>query len=434
MTTITWLHISDLHFRVGPAFEEFNRRVVLRALWQDIRNQIDQGLDPDFIAFTGDVAYSGDVEEYTLAAKFFFDPLLETTGVSKDRIFVVPGNHDVEWSKIDPSLARTMCNLLGDRDQTNQFLSHEHDRGSAFYKFDAYSRFVNSYFEGALSFDIGEYFYVRSIQVGGTRIFIIGLNSAWMSACKRNDKGEVLDLGNLLIGEKQLEEALDRIEDGGLRIALLHHPLEWLQENDRFRVEKRLDSECDFILHGHWHIPRIEIRQSLAGQAVHIPVGALFSSRDSLNGYCFARVDLEQMQGAVYFRRYNDDGPNGPEWTADTFSIGEGSQGVCYFSLVNPSKGSRDNAGLIKHKIRGESDHDSRILRELMARSFDSDELRLLCSDLKLGLEYDELKGGNRLAKTDALIRHFERRNEIPRLLEGLKTRRPSVGWEDVLV
>nr|MBC8234528.1 calcineurin-like phosphoesterase [bacterium] len=68
MHTITWLHLSDLHFQKN---DEYNRGVVLDALWKDIServNCINSDLGKlDFICVTGDIAYHGKTEEYELA-------------------------------------------------------------------------------------------------------------------------------------------------------------------------------------------------------------------------------------------------------------------------------------------------------------------------------------------------------------------------------
>jgi 3',5'-cyclic AMP phosphodiesterase CpdA len=69
---LQWIHLSDLHINVD---DQFDRSVVLPSLWRDIENLVSKGLQPDFIAFTGDVAYHGREEEYELAEKEFFQPL-----------------------------------------------------------------------------------------------------------------------------------------------------------------------------------------------------------------------------------------------------------------------------------------------------------------------------------------------------------------------
>src|SRR5690242_4649235 len=51
---VTWIHLSDLHMETE---DRFYRNVVHACLWKDIAQLRAQGVKPDFIAFTGDVAY-----------------------------------------------------------------------------------------------------------------------------------------------------------------------------------------------------------------------------------------------------------------------------------------------------------------------------------------------------------------------------------------
>jgi len=59
--TVTWLHVSDFHFRSG---DPYDGDVVLRALVKSVKDFRDRGRKPDLIFATGDVAYSGKSEEY----------------------------------------------------------------------------------------------------------------------------------------------------------------------------------------------------------------------------------------------------------------------------------------------------------------------------------------------------------------------------------
>jgi 3',5'-cyclic AMP phosphodiesterase CpdA len=89
---ITWLHISDFHIRGG---DPYDRDVVLRALVKSVKFFHERGHVPDVIFATGDVAYAGKAEEYTLATTFF-DALLKAAGLDRRSLFVLPGNHDVD--------------------------------------------------------------------------------------------------------------------------------------------------------------------------------------------------------------------------------------------------------------------------------------------------------------------------------------------------
>ena len=330
MTTVTWLHLSDLHCRSDKVGEEFRSGVVLTALWADIAQQIARGLRPDFAVITGDIAYHGKGAEYSVAKESFFEPLLRTSSLPKDRLFVVPGNHDVDWALIDDVMADGMQAMLTDRDRTNQFLQPMRDRRLAFQKFDAYAEFLNAYLGGLLAFDDSQYYYSRVIEVQGQQVAILGLNSAWMSACCRNTLGKAQDQGNLLIGERQLMEALQGTEQADLRIALLHHPVDWLHETDRFRVTKQLSTKCDFVLHGHWHQPEVIHTHTTSGQAVYIPAGAIYVERSYPNGYNIVQFDIEARKVTVHLRRYSDERG---EWIKDIESTGENRDGVFEFLL-----------------------------------------------------------------------------------------------------
>ena len=87
-STITWLHLSDFHFRASEAYDS---NIVLKALLRDVAERIrDDHLQPDSIIVSGDIAFASRPEEYALA-KRFLDDLLKTTGLSKDCLFLIPG-------------------------------------------------------------------------------------------------------------------------------------------------------------------------------------------------------------------------------------------------------------------------------------------------------------------------------------------------------
>jgi len=101
--SITWLHISDFHIRSG---DPYDRDQVLGALVRSVADYRHQGRSPDLIFATGDIAHSGKQAEYDLVGKFF-DDLLTAAGLAKERLFVIPGNHDVDRD-LGVGLARTL--------------------------------------------------------------------------------------------------------------------------------------------------------------------------------------------------------------------------------------------------------------------------------------------------------------------------------------
>jgi len=346
MSIIKWLHLSDYHW--GEHGQSFDRDQARVHLLEDVRSMVSTIGPLNAIFFTGDLVWSGKKTEYKEAARFL-DQLLETAGnLSKEHLFVVPGNHDVTWDKITTAVA-TLCEGLIPRDQSdiervrrtvNNLLGlEEADRQRIFAKFDDYFQFVKDYF--CVEMNASQYFAVRSFLVAGKTIAVIMLNSAWMSPSSWSyeygfDSGQ--DIGRLLLGERQLENALSDpvIERADLCIALLHHPLSWLQQGDQSVAKARLYKKCKVILHGHLHEPAIERIIGPDGQTVIIPGGACYNRVDHLNSYNLVKLALDSWRGTIYFRRYFPE--RGGRWAADTGLYDNVPQGEYTFDLSQPAR------------------------------------------------------------------------------------------------
>ena len=94
MRPISWLHVSDIHMSVRDAWSQ---DVVLKAMCERVAQLRKDGVAPDLILTTGDLAYSGKAEEYALV-RDFFDALCNASGVPTERVFCVPGNRDIDRS------------------------------------------------------------------------------------------------------------------------------------------------------------------------------------------------------------------------------------------------------------------------------------------------------------------------------------------------
>ena len=93
------LHLSDIHFRAGKAWDA---EPVLRKLTGFIETEVKAGLAPDLVAITGDLAFAGIAEEYALARTWLDDLWKKLGDPPRDRLLLVPGNHDVDRKKVDP--------------------------------------------------------------------------------------------------------------------------------------------------------------------------------------------------------------------------------------------------------------------------------------------------------------------------------------------
>jgi len=319
--TLTWLHLSDLHFRGSRSYDE---NIVLKALLRDVADRIEkEGLQPDFIAITGDVAFSGKPDEYKLAGTFF-DELLKTTKLPSERLFVVPGNHDVDRSQVTPG-AQAMTDALSDRNRTNAILANVVDFKLVMQRFKGYAKFVKDYFGGHIPFNTKQYFYVRDLPWSGPRVKVLGLNSAWVCASD-NDKTP-----GVLLGERQTRAALEPVKSEDLKIALLHHPFDWLRDFDQRDSAAMLLDGCNFILHGHLHHTATTQLSGPDTHAMGIGGGACYETREYPNMYNFVRLDLDARTGTVYLRRYSDE--RGGFWATDTLTYKNAPEGKYIFEF-----------------------------------------------------------------------------------------------------
>jgi predicted phosphodiesterase len=308
MGGLSWLHLSDWH----QGNTEFDRTVVYKRLIEDIKNRtrtISQDLDEiDFIVFTGDVSYSGKQEEYERVRREFLDGVLEASGVEANKLYIIPGNHDVNIDDFR-YLPSELREPLESEEKVQEWTDDDRGRYVVLQPFYFFNKFVQDYTE----WEHSDYAPFDIFDKDGKRIAILGLNSAWM--CNRHKTNDKIDDKNyVLIGEHQIRKSLNEIdkENVDLRIAILHHPFTWLKDFDCRRNEHLLTENCDFILTGHEHTPEAKMIQNENGFYMQISTGACFSQRIPndpifINAYNLVHLDIEKKSGKVYLRRWCDE-------------------------------------------------------------------------------------------------------------------------------
>jgi len=359
VNTITWLHLSDLHFQITEE-ASLDRNVVLKGLLEDLRGlEESHDLSPDFILISGDIAYSGINDEYKLAGRFF-DDLLEVTELSKERLLVVPGNHDVDRSLIS-QVAKTAISSLDSRNMMEGVLIDAQDRSLILRKFNGYSNFIKDYFNDAIIFTDDQYFWARTLDLSGQNIVVFGLNSAWAASGGADDRGK------LGISEQQVRRALEQTTDSEIKIALLHHPFDWLYEFDWNVCKPLLMDNCDFILRGHLHHTSLNFEQTPDARAINIAAGACYESRDYHNGYNIVKLDVKDRKGIIFLRTWSSSGSG--FWTEDSLTYRNVKNGIYHFSLdkyisVVPPDG--DSLETIDTQFSRQTDRAMRLIRDLI--------------------------------------------------------------------
>ena len=389
---ITFIHLSDLHMSSN---NKFDRGVVIDALWRDIKKYRDGGLSPDFIAFSGDIANAGLTEEYDLAAAEFFDPLLDLTEVSKDRLFIVPGNHDCNWS-VTNRLKNPLPSITSENDIT-QLIEKADARSTYLLPLANYTTWKELYlssFESSSTSSSSTAYLSESytLKKDDQVIRIVGLNSVWLSGFNKTSDAVVDDFGRLAIGEVQVESALKNSGVEEIKIAIVHHPFEWLLEPDRSSVQRSIYASFDLVLRGHMHVPNVIQEISLEGELVILPAGSVFSKREWPNSYNIVELDLNTGIGRAFLRKYSD---TRREWVKNIDSTGEERDGTVTFSLSRFREPASEKS--YRHLIGAYSDDlfaFEREYRHVFTEECVANMAHLgLSEESLLKLVYDEFRG-----------------------------------------
>jgi predicted phosphodiesterase len=430
MAGITWLHLSDWHQRgknLTQPWKGFDKYVVGDMLINDIRNRANIHADItkiDFIIFSGDVAFSGQTEEYEAAIESLFKPVLEVTELTSDRLFIVPGNHDFDREKLQ-FLTENMKRPFESNEQINEWLTEDKNRAELLSPFSAYQQFVSKY----TGQDQPAYANTRRSTLAGKQIALLGLNSAFLCGRHKDEKEEVDDLGFLAMGEPQLHDSLKQIADADVRIAVLHHPFDWFAEADRDLIENRLKRACHFILCGHLHKPKVVFEQGTGGDCVTIPAGASFDKRIAdnpryTNAYNFMHLDFDTAQGTIYLRRWSE---VNTEWIPDTES--HPHLGFFQFHLPKQEPKPQPNPVVPPQNVQINSADLQKVdpvkLREAMVIAYNLADLQILCANLYIS--YDDISGEAREVKILHLIEYFQRRGWYNKLVSKVLQERPHL-------
>ena len=296
MRTVTWLHISDFHFRES---EKWPQKAVLSAMLADISRRCATGLVVDFVLATGDLAFSGRDSEYGLVESFL-GKLSAATGLPCDMIFCVPGNHDVQRERHKMLFSGARQNLQSEND-VYAFLADTDERDTLLLRQDGFSRFQERFFVGQERMKTPDSLgYVSVLEIDDLRLAIIGLNSAWLS------EGGDADERQLVLGEHQVLGAIDIAVGSSphVTIGMQHHPFDYLKRFDQQSTQRRLEDACHLFHCGHLHQPDAKQAVTRSGRCLAVSAGASFESRVFHNAYSVIALDPLSAQSEITFVQY----------------------------------------------------------------------------------------------------------------------------------
>lgn len=291
------LHLSDIHFREPYCSKpDTDPDYVIRMeLRNDIRNKILEHGKVSAIIISGDIAFCGSSAEYRAAANWISD-IVSVAGCNIEDVYTVPGNHDVDRSIAED---RTIKGYRRDVIEKKNSIEKDKELRSILGKRDEGLKFLRpmseyNLFAAAMGCDITpeQPFWVKKFRLSpGWSLKIHGLTSTLFSGPDDDEKGH-LYLGGL--------QYVFPPEDGVIRASVMHHPPDWMSDQDT--IDDSLSERCVLHLQGHKHLQRY----LNTDQYVRVGAGAVNPDRSEGNwkpayNFITLRVTQEGKENYLHF-------------------------------------------------------------------------------------------------------------------------------------
>lgn len=307
-----WLHISDLHSLSGIKTE-----IMRMALLKEIK----ENTPFSFILITGDLS---DKNQGYSEAKELILGIAQILCLSQDKIYIVPGNHDVNRNvplgRVDRCKELWKFNNLIEKDE----IFEELIKGQADF-FVSYKEITNKdYPKSAIHF----------CQKFDNNVAIIHLNTAWMCCDSDNESGK------LHLGLKKLSKLFcdnPELNSTPIKIAIGHHRLDDLNEMVRNNFRTLLNEyDIDLYLGGHCHESNVVYDPTISVEFC----SCRQARAEDFNypaGFIIGNIDTDTDQSYFEFYSWNT---TLSKWTYD-YTVNPAKHGKYY---LNHSKYKKDSS------------------------------------------------------------------------------------------
>jgi calcineurin-like phosphoesterase family protein len=266
LSKISFIHLSDIHFVKSSNKPDDIDNDLRKAIITDLKSNATKTLNNVCgILVTGDIAFSGNTEEYNIA-KDYLNEICEIFNIKPSDVYCVPGNHDVNQITIDNSAfvpiaqdaVESSCTIDAADKEFSKYINAD-NQSMLFIPIENYNNFArrfecdisNNKISWQKGFDLTDEFHFR----------IIGINSSFISTKTDYKTGRLM-----YIGQSQIPD----YSDGTATLLMCHHPPEcWKFKGDML---SRINKRADIQLYGHMHSQSFDISENnviLYSGAVH---------------------------------------------------------------------------------------------------------------------------------------------------------------------
>jgi len=352
------IHLSDFHLNEKNLkdWKDFVKKAFIEKI-----KELSIDIEKTIIVCTGDLIDKGNLNfdksknSFELFKEKVIDYICNELSIPLERFVIVPGNHDMIRSNDSTKSElgnreyyKTYNNILS---SSKEILDNDEREGIKrnipFSEFNEklYSGVANKY-----SSFLGNAF---TYNIDNKKIGFSCLNSAWR--CYDDD-----DKNYLILGEEPLKRCTEYIKDCDVKIALMHHPLDWFNL-ERSYIAGHINKDYDILLVGHVHESQTITQTGFSGTLfTNIAPSCTSDIREDCkafsNGFTFIQYDKTNKEVVCKYFKYNHE--------EKKFDKNEdiGEKGEFVSEIPNPNKTSTHT--LIEKCLKNIKDDFYKIMNE----------------------------------------------------------------------
>ncbi|MBQ4387909.1 MAG: metallophosphoesterase [Prevotella sp.] len=306
------IHFSDFHFQPNTGIARSQRLAekLIAAL-----KVIHEEKPIDLIVFSGDMIDKGGngFDSMDNAFRSFrhliIDEILNSIGLPSERFVFVCGNHDIERNKDSAIVESGMVAQLKDISTLDDFV-RDPSSVSDVKRIEAFNMFRHEYYSSLANAEYYETPFQSNLvlRIDNNTVCISMLNSSWRCWDSKTDKGKIL------LGQAQVIDSRQYLNNVDIRIAVAHHDYSWMNDFERPNLPRLLVSNYNMFFCGHTHGSDAEMICRPEGNTfIFTAPGLLHANLHELNGNYkngFMVVDYDKehlILQATKYQQFDDE-------------------------------------------------------------------------------------------------------------------------------
>ena len=261
------LHLTDFHLN-KRTLEDWNKhyRKALFSKFDEL--QLERKID--LVLFTGDMIdkagkdFGSAKQGFESFKENIILPILKKLNLDISRFIICPGNHDINRNADDEIDENGMKQTLTSFEKVSDFIDKS-DKENSYDRIERikeYKEFEKDLYKSVIEKEQSIFKFSLQTEINDIKVGISSLNSSWR--CYGDD-----DFQNIILGERQVTNNYSFIENCDIKIALIHHQLDWFKEFEKEIISSHLNKKYNIVFSGHVHQNMSQITTGFTGTCFH---------------------------------------------------------------------------------------------------------------------------------------------------------------------